>query len=367
MKSNITNLIKFLPKWKVIFYVFLAFSLTIFTYLFLLPTIWYLEDNSRFFESLFFLLSYLREVIVFIFFIPTIILYLSIFYQIERKQYLSFHLKKISKEVQTLDLSVNKDRHLMVPSEFKPLAKAIHEIMITHIQAIENVKKAEQVKSELITNVAHDLRSPLTSILGNLELIDNDRYRDEVELRYRIQVIHDKAVVLHTLITDIFDYTYTQNQSMPFHRIPINIEEMLNQLVVQSTVEFEKVGMEVRIHTTAETPIVSGDGEKLVRIFDNLIQNAIRYGHEGKYIDIFLRDSNQNVIIDITNYGTAIPQTDLPFIFERFYRVEKSRSSFSGGSGLGLAIAKNIVDLHGGTIEVNSITGKTTFTVGLLK
>ncbi|MCM3704837.1 MULTISPECIES: sensor histidine kinase [Cytobacillus] len=367
MKNKLISLIHYLPKWKITLYVVLAIVFSVFTYLLLLPAIWYLEDNSRFFESLFFLLSYFREFLILIFFIPTLVLYLSIFYHIERIRYLTFHLRKIAQEVQTLNQSENKEHPLAVPSEFEPVAKGIRDIMTTHKQAVENVKKAEQAKSELITNVAHDLRSPLTSILGNLELINNDRYRDEVELRYRTRIIYDKAVSLHTLINDIFDYTYTQNQSIPLDQKPINLEEMLNQLLVQYKLQLENAGMEVRLHSTAKSPVVSGDGDKLVRVFDNLFQNAIRYGHEGKYIDIFFSESNHYVMINMTNYGAAIPQTDLPYIFERFYRVEKSRSTFTGGSGLGLAIAKNIVDLHGGTIEVNSTGGKITFTVALLK
>ncbi|WP_255294363.1 sensor histidine kinase [Priestia megaterium] len=125
--------------------------------------------------------------------------------------------------------------------------------------------------------------------------------------------------------------------------------------------------MEYRLYCTATDPIVVGDGGKLARVFENLIQNAIRYGSKGKYIDVGLSDTEKTVEIEIANYGQAISQLDLPHIFERFYRVEKSRSQFTGGSGLGLAIVKSIVDLHNGQIEVMSKMGRTAFTIKLLK
>ncbi|WP_231597636.1 cell wall metabolism sensor histidine kinase WalK [Bacillus sp. SA1-12] len=256
---------------------------------------------------------------------------------------------------------------ISVQPEFQVLAEEIQKIIASSEEAINEVKKAEQLKNELVTSVAHDLRSPLTSIIGYLDLINDDRYCNEVELRHYFQVIHDKASSLHTLINDIFEYTYMQNQQVKLRKESINIEEMLNQLAVQSRMQLEEAGMEYRLYSSATDPIVVGEGGKLARVFENLIQNAIRYGSEGKYIDIMLRDTEKTVEIEIANYGQAIPRLDLPHIFERFYRVEKSRSQFTGGSGLGLAIAKSIIDLHDGHIEVMSTPGRTAFTIKLFK
>lgn len=346
-------------------YVFLSFCLAVITGIILLPGLWYLEDNSRFFESLLFLLSYFREFVFFVFYSLTVVLYLFLFYQYERKQYLLYYLKKITNDVQVF--GERKMDDFSVPPEFKALSMGINSIIEETEAAIKEVKRVEQLKNELVTNVAHDLRSPLTSIIGYLELINNDQYRDEVELRHFVQVIHDKAISLHSLINDIFEYTYVQNQQINLKKQPIHLEEMLNQLAVQSKMQVEEAGMEWRFISHAKTPIVLGDGEKLVRVFENLIQNAIRYGHEGKYLDIMLSDTEESVVIEISNYGQAIPIADLPHIFERFYRVEKSRSHFTGGSGLGLAIAKSIVDLHQGHIEVKSTVGRTVFIVTLKK
>jgi signal transduction histidine kinase len=148
---------------------------------------------------------------------------------------------------------------------------------------------------------------------------------------------------------------------------PINIEEMVNQLAVQYRFQLQEAGMQLRQFTTTENPITIGDGNKLARVFENLIQNAIRYGKEGKYLDIRIIELEETIEIAISNYGQPIPSVDLPHIFDRFYRVEKSRSEYTGGAGLGLAIAKSIIELHDGAIKVESYAGKTTFLVTLLK
>ncbi len=348
-------------------YALVSFLLAVVTGAVLMPGLSYLEDNSRFFESVLFLLSYFSALIIILFYVLLTFLYLILFYQYERKRYLAFFIKKITKDVQQL-----AEKHIpterFVGTEFEELSKGIQEIIDRSNQAIEEVQQTEQFKNELVTNVAHDLRSPLTSILGYLELINNDRYRDEVELRYYVQVAHDKAIGLHTLIHDIFEYTYMQNQQVKIQQDPIHIEEMLNQLAVQSRVQIEEAGMEYRLFYFVSNPIVVGDGGKLARVFENLIQNAIRYGSDGKYLDIKLHETERMIEIEIINYGLqAIPPMDLPRIFERFYRVEKSRSHFTGGSGLGLAITKSIIELHGGEIDVMSIPGRTAFTIRLLK
>lgn len=256
---------------------------------------------------------------------------------------------------------------LEAPLEFKQLSECLLMMIEKSDEAITEVRRVEQLKNELITSVAHDLRSPLTSVIGYLDLINDDRYRDEVELRYYVQIIHDKAAHLHTLINDMFEYTYMQNQHIMLANEAIDMEEMLNQLIVQSRVQIEEAGMECRFSTETTDPKINGDGAKLARVFENLIQNAIRYGQNGKYIDIHLSDSNNMVEINMINYGPPIPTRDLPHIFDRFYRVEKSRSLYTGGSGLGLAIAKSIVEQHRGQIDVKSTTGSTIFTVKLAK
>lgn len=334
----------------------------------LLPALEYLEDNSRFFGSLLYVLSYFPKMMIFGFYITCTGLFLFFIYQYERKRYLAFCLEVMTKQVQQIAEGQSLSLDMVVQPELQGYFEGIQKIIANSEKAIIEVKNAEQLKNELVTNVAHDLRSPLTSIIGYLELINNDGYQDEVELRYYIQVIHEKAASLHTLINDIFEYTFTQNQQMTIQKDPVNLEEMLNQLAVFSRVQLEEVGMMFRLFSSVTNPIVLGDGGKLARVFENLIQNSIRYGSDGKYLDVYLDETEKTIEVEFVNYGQqSIPSADLPYIFERFYRVEKSRSQFSGGSGLGLAIAKNIIELHNGEIMATSKPGRTAIKVVLLK
>lgn len=365
MRDNLKCLLRFIPKWKIAMYIILSFFLSLAVAALLLPAVWYIEDNSRFAESLLFLLSYGRSFVLLVFYAILMAGFLLLFYLYERKRYLSYYVRKLTEEVH--QLAFEEGPALLSGSgEFIRLAEGIQAIFTKSEQAIAEVRKAEQLKNELVTNVAHDLRSPLTSIIGYLNLINEDRYQDEVELRHYIQVITEKTAGLHSLIDDIFEYTYMQNQQALFENHPIDLEEMMNQLAVQSRVQLEDAGMEWRQFLEGnEPPIVLGDGGKLIRVFENLIQNAVRYGREGKYLDIILGGTDDIVEIQVVNYGPAIPGADLPYIFERFFRVEKSRSHFTGGSGLGLAISKSIVELHGGTIDAASSAGRTAFIIRL--
>ncbi|WP_426348074.1 sensor histidine kinase [Alloiococcus sp. CFN-8] len=226
-------------------------------------------------------------------------------------------------------------------------------------------KRAQQTKSDLITNVSHDLRTPLTSIMGYLSLIEEDKYRDEVQLRHYVAVAYDKAKSLRVLIEDLFELTKMQNYTMKLEKQEIDIVEMLGQVVSQYQLQLEKYSMEARVDFTEDRLIILADPNKLVRAFDNLITNAMRYGREGRYIDIAAKREGAFALLQFVNYGEEISSMDIPYIFDRFYRVEKSRSRNSGGSGLGLAITKNIVELHEGHIGAKSEDGRTVFEITL--
>ena len=198
------------------------------------------------------------------------------------------------------------------------LAIGVNEIVEQLKVSIDEERQAEQAKSELITNVSHDLRTPLTSIVGYVNLIHHDNYRDEVELRYYIQVIYDKVTRLNALMNDLFEYTRVQNKELSLYSVPIDIVELLGQLTVQFRIQFQEANIECRPSFPSQKLMVLADGEKLVRVFENLIINAIAYGSEGRYIDLTAYESNNMITIDITNYGQPIPSTDLPHIFERF-------------------------------------------------
>ena len=342
--------------------------MTTITAFIVIPSLEYYDEHSRFFSLIFSILSYFGPLIIIFFYCSIFCAYLFLFFQYEKQRYTAFRIYKLSEEIQLI-AKANFDKKVIEidENELGQLTESINAIIIQAQKVIEDERRAKEMKNDLVTNVAHDLRSPLTSIIGYLNLINNDHYRDEIELRYYIQIVQSKAERLHHLINDLFEYTYVQNKEILMIKEPINIEEMINQLVVQHRIQLQEAGIQLRQFTTTEIPITMGDGNKLARVFENLIQNAIRYGKEGKYLDIRIIELEESIEIAISNYGQTIPSVDLPHIFDRFYRVEKSRSEYTGGAGLGLAIAKSIVELHGGSIKVDSSAGKTTFLVTLLK
>ncbi|MBZ9609636.1 HAMP domain-containing histidine kinase [Clostridium estertheticum] len=250
-------------------------------------------------------------------------------------------------------------------AELGKTAKNMNEIIEKLNKSIEEERRAEQTKYELITNVSHDLRTPLTSILGYLELIDKDKYKDEVELRYYVNIAYEKSKRLNNLINDLFQYTIMRNSTLKLNKELINVIELLNQVALEFRPQFRKVDIECRTYFSEDKLLIVADAVKMARAFENLISNGMNYGSGTEYIDICTRKENNSAVIEIINYGEPIPSIDVPFIFERFYRVEKSRSGFTGGSGLGLAITKSIIELHEGEIFVESDYERTAFIIKL--
>ncbi|WP_238392411.1 sensor histidine kinase [Paenibacillus antri] len=251
--------------------------------------------------------------------------------------------------------------------DFGVLAADMNSLIARLSTSIEEERRAEQTKNELITNVSHDLRTPLTSILGYLGLIDDDKYRDELELRHYVQIANAKAKRLHGLIDDLFEYTRMRHGGMPLRKTRFNLTELLGQLLSQHRLGLQQAGMTASLSAPQTAVEVVGDPDKLVRVFENLLTNAMRYGRDGKRIDVAVRTGGGAAEVDVANYGEPISAADLPYIFERFYRADKSRTEADGapGSGLGLAIAKGIVDQHGGAIAAYSDARSTVFQVRL--
>lgn len=244
-------------------------------------------------------------------------------------------------------------------SQLGEVAESINQMSRQLHQSILEERHAEKTKNDLITGVSHDLRTPLTSILGFLEVIEEDRYQDEVELRYYVNIAYEKAQNLKKLIDDLFEYTRINN-GLPLDIREIDMAQFMRQLIEEFVPSLEKARMECKL-AAEEGLVIRADGAQLVRAYENLISNAIRYGESGHRIDIAVRSVGGQVSISFTNYGDPIPERDLPFIFDRFYRVEASRSKQTGGTGLGLAITKSIVEVQGGEIRVRSDRQRTTF------
>lgn len=233
--------------------------------------------------------------------------------------------------------------------------------------AFDAERNAEKQKNDLITNVAHDLRTPLTTIVGYLELIKNNEQLTKEEIQKYSTVAYEKSKRLQTLMDDLFEFTSLDQANVKVHMTTINISELVLQIVDEFYPTFQEHQLTPIIEVSQPNLFINGDGQLLARVFDNLLSNAVKYGEDGKEIYIQVLNDEQNITIKIMNYGHPIAKEDLPHIFDKFYRSDASRSSSTGGTGLGLAIAKNIIHIHNGQIFATSHKEKTTFVVVLNK
>lgn len=264
-----------------------------------------------------------------------------------------------------LDEMAEGNLEVKIPAQAGELAKiadSINHMADRLNQSIEEERLVERSKNDLITGVSHDLRTPLTSILGFLKVIEEDRYKDETELRYYVNIAYEKAKDLKKLIDQLFEYTRIQN-GLPLQKSKLDLNGFLGQLAEEFVPILDNSGMLCRISAQQEDAIICADGDLLVRAFENLLSNAIQYGADGKFVDIEISIEGPWARVKFINYGQEIPSSSLPHLFDRFYRAESSRSKMSGGTGLGLAIAKSIIDVHQGQVSVTSNPQRTAFEV----
>lgn len=223
-------------------------------------------------------------------------------------------------------------------------------------------KEAEQRKNDLIVYLAHDLKTPLTSVIGYLNLLQDEPQISE-KLRERYTAIAlDKAQRLEDLINEFFDITRFNLTTLTLEKETINLSRMLEQIVSEFEPVLAEKGLYWRTQTAPGIELLC-DPDKLQRVFDNLIRNAVSYSYAGTEILLTMEAEEDIVRIQVKNHGRTIPPEKLSHIFEQFFRIDSSRASATGGAGLGLAIAKEIVELHGGVIRADSADESIVFTV----
>lgn len=229
--------------------------------------------------------------------------------------------------------------------------------------ALDIERNAERQKNELITNVAHDLRTPLTTIVGYLELIKDDTALSKEDVHKYSGIAYEKSIRLQEMMDDLFEFTKLDNADIKLNKSMIN----LSGLIMQMTDEFYPSFIDCNITPIVDLPedniYVQGDGQLLARVFDNLISNALKYGYHNTDLKIEVSGDEKYATVKVINHGDTIASEDIPLLFNKFYRTDSSRNSKTGGTGLGLAITKNIVDLHHGDISVTSDDQITTFIV----
>lgn len=250
--------------------------------------------------------------------------------------------------------------------EFSMIADNINIMQVRIVELIQSERESEKSKNELITNIAHDLRTPLTSILGYLEILETNPSLSDEQRKNYLNIAYEKSKKLGSLIEDLFSYTKLSVGSLNVNLDEFDIVKLLSQLLDEMYPLFEKESLNYEFVSNVNEMIVCADSKLIARLFENLINNAIKYGKDGKKIILRFNQLNNDVYeVYVLNYGEIIPRDALTKLFDRFYRVDKSRNSKIAGTGLGLAIAKNIVELHNGKIEVKSDVNGTEFKVTL--
>ena len=242
--------------------------------------------------------------------------------------------------------------------------KRLEQALEIERKSLEKVSRSDQLRVDLITNVSHDLKTPLTSIVAYLTMLEDHPDMPEEERKAYTHIALEKSIRLGELINEFFDITRYNLQNIELEPVEIDLTMMLEQLAdeLYGVLQEKKLTCEVDVE---EDLMIYGDPDKLARVFDNILRNAIAYCYADTEIRIEAKMKDGDIEITFTNAGDKIPGDMLQTIFEKFYRVDGSRSTGTGGAGLGLAIAKQIVELHGGRILAKSDDNRTQFVVTL--
>lgn len=287
--------------------------------------------------------------------------------------YFLLFIKRIVKDMtyisdRIIDIADGKsDEKIIIErqDEIGEIAGRINEMTEQINQLITSERDALQSNKDLIACVAHDLRTPITSVMGYLDLALDTKHYDLEQRQKYVRIAQTKANRLEYLIHDLFNYTKLTSGEITLHRSKIDLVQLVEQMVEEFYPLFQEEELECTTKYNISYLEMNMDGELIARAVQNLLSNAIKYGKDGKHVYVELECLEQEVQIRVTNYGLVIPEESIKHLFDKFYRVERSRNVKTGGTGLGLNIAQEIVHLHGGRIQVTSGASGTCFTIAL--
>lgn len=287
--------------------------------------------------------------------------------------YFLLFIKRIVKDMtyisdRIIDIADGKsDEKIIIErqDEIGEIAGRINEMTEQINQLIKSERDALQSNKDLIACVAHDLRTPITSVKGYLYLALDTKHYDLEQRQKYVRIAQTKANRLEYLIHDLFNYTKLTSGEITLHRSKIDLVQLVEQMVEEFYPLFQEEELECTTKYNISYLEMNMDGELIARAVQNLLSNAIKYGKDGKHVYVELECLEQEVQIRVTNYGLVIPEESIKHLFDKFYRVERSRNVKTGGTGLGLNIAQEIVHLHGGRIQVTSGASGTCFTIAL--
>ena len=287
--------------------------------------------------------------------------------------YFLLFIKRIVKDMtyisdRIIDIADGKsDEKIIIErqDEIGEIAGRINEMTEQINQLITSERDALQSNKDLIACVAHDLRTPITSVKGYLDLALDTKHYDLEQRQKYVRIAQTKANRLEYLIHDLFNYTKLTSGEITLHRSKIDLVQLVEQMMEEFYPLFQEEELECTTKYNISYLEMNMDGELIARAVQNLLSNAIKYGKDGKHVYVELECLEQEVQIRVTNYGLVIPEESIKHLFDKFYRVERSRNVKTGGTGLGLNITQEIVHLHGGRIQVTSGASGTCFTIAL--
>lgn len=261
-------------------------------------------------------------------------------------------------KIGNLDFKIKTNRK----DEIGHLTKDFEGMRLKLKESIEVQQQYEENRKLLISNISHDLKTPITSIKGYVEGIKDGVANTEEKRQKYVNTIYKKAVAMDALIDELFLFSTLDLKHAPFYFEKLNIIHFIQECIDDLAYDLEKNNIEIKFHHELGSDVlIKADREKLMRVFNNVIQNSVKYlDKEMGQIKLSLYKSEQLLEVTIEDNGSGINSADLAFVFESFYRADKSRNSKTGGTGLGLAISKQIIEAHGGTIRAESVEGKGT-------
>lgn len=253
---------------------------------------------------------------------------------------------------------------IALPKELSPVEADLRAIQRILREREAATRESEQRRQDLVSFLAHDLKTPLTSVLGYLNLLHDEPNLNPEERAKFTGIALDKAMRLEELISEFFDITRMDLSQIGKEGASIQLSILLEQLADEFYPTFTEKNLTCRTDIAPHLA-VRGDPDKLARVFDNVLRNAVSYSAPGGVVDIEARPEGETVEIAIRNEGLEIPEQELTNIFQKFYRLDQARSTRTGGAGLGLAIAREIVERHGGSIRAESDGKRTSFVIRL--
>ena len=278
-------------------------------------------------------------------------------------RWMTRYFKEINQGIDCL--LAEQGENIRLSPEMLPFEVKLNTVKDILLQREREARTAEQRKNELVVYLAHDIRTPLTSIIGYLNLLEQMPDLPDGEKAKYVHISLEKTYRLEQMINEFFEITRYNTQQIELSKKPVDLRYLLEQVIDEHIPLFTNRGNYVTFQAEGLLEMC-GDADKLARVFNNLLKNAAAYSEAGTEVIVkAVRTDDDNVTVAVTTCGKPIPRDKLDVLFEKFYRLDEARTSNTGGTGLGLAIVKEIVVLHGGTITADSSEGQTTFTVKL--